>query len=90
MCPDVKLNLWVLPGAKRTEITGEKEGAITVKVAAPPVEGKANEELIRFLAEKLGLKRGSVTIESGRRGRRKIVRVEGMDKKEVLRILFQF
>lgn len=50
-----------------------------IRLAAPPVDGKANAELIRFLAEALGITRSNVVIEAGHRGRRKRVRVTGVD-----------
>jgi hypothetical protein len=52
--------------------------AIRVRLAAPPVDGAANEELIRFLAGQLGVARSRVTIVSGLSGRRKVVTVEGL------------
>lgn len=61
--------------------------AIRVRVAAPPVGGAANEALIRFLAERLGVPRSAVTIVRGATARRKVVRVQGMDGQTVRRLL---
>jgi hypothetical protein len=71
--------VYVTPRAGRTEITGEREGALWIRLAAPPVEGAANEALVRFLAARLGVPRSAVTLLAGASGRRKRVRVIGLD-----------
>ena len=65
------------PGAKRTEVAGLYGDCIKVRLASPPVDGKANECLIAFLAERLGVKRNQVTITRGLSSRRKIVFAQG-------------
>lgn len=65
------------PSAGRSQIVGEHDGALKVRVAAPANEGKANAELIRFLARTLGVARGSVELRSGERSRVKTVEVRG-------------
>lgn len=67
------LDLHVQPGAKRTEFAGEHGGRIKVRLAAPPVDGKANRALVEFLAAHYGVARSSVTIESGLSSRQKTV-----------------
>ena len=67
------------PGAKRSAITGMHGGALAVRLAARPVEGAANLELVRVLAEALGVSRSAVTVERGARGRRKRLHVAGLD-----------
>jgi uncharacterized protein len=52
--------------------------AVKIRIAAPPANGAANEELVRFLAERLGVPRGAVTLVTGATGRRKTVRIEGL------------
>ena len=71
----IVLELHVQPGAKRTEMAGEHGGRIKVRLAAPPVDGKANEALVEFLAEHYGVPRRSVTIESGLHSRQKKVTI---------------
>jgi uncharacterized protein (TIGR00251 family) len=71
--------VYVTPRAGRTEVAGEREGALWIKLAAPPVEGAANEALLRFLAARLGVPHSAVTLLSGATGRRKRVRIAGLD-----------
>ena len=71
------LDLHVQPGASRTEVSGLHGDALKIRLAARPVEGAANAELVRFLAEVFGVPRRDVTIESGDTSRRKRVRVAG-------------
>jgi uncharacterized protein len=76
----------VVPRAKRNEIAGERDGRLLVRVAAPPVDGKANAAVIKLLAKALGVPRGSVSVVRGEASRDKLVRVEGVDA-EALRAL---
>jgi uncharacterized protein (TIGR00251 family) len=69
----------VQPRASREEIVGEREGALVVRLAAPPVEGAANRALVRLLGRTLGVAPSEVTIVSGSGGRRKRVAVSGVD-----------
>jgi uncharacterized protein len=68
----------VQPRASRSEIVGELNGALKVRLAAPPVDGEANEELIRFLAKLFGVSRGQVSILTGQTSKNKLVRVDGL------------
>jgi len=77
----------VLPRASRSEIAGEMAGTLKVKLAAPPVDGAANEELLRLLAKLFGVGRGQVEIVMGARGRQKLVRVSGRSAVECARSL---
>jgi uncharacterized protein (TIGR00251 family) len=63
------------PGAKRTEVAGPHGEALKVRVAAPPLEGRANDELIALIAETLGVRRKSVSVVKGGTSRRKTVLV---------------
>jgi uncharacterized protein (TIGR00251 family) len=81
--PDVVIDVRVIPRAKRTEFGGERDGAFLVRVAAPPVEGAANESLITFLARTLGLPRRQVAIVGGERSRTKRVAIAGADLERV-------
>jgi uncharacterized protein (TIGR00251 family) len=72
------LIIHVQPRAAATEVVGPHGDAIKVRVAAPPVDGAANEELVRFLAERFGMRRADVSIVRGVTGRRKTIRIAGM------------
>jgi uncharacterized protein (TIGR00251 family) len=67
------LSVRAQPGAKKTEIAGDYNGAVKIKLAAPPVDGKANEALCRFVAEALGVPKSAVSIKSGASSRDKVV-----------------
>jgi len=75
----VVLELLVQPRASRTRVAGEHDGRLKLQLAAPPVDGEANAALIEFLADELGVKKAAVVIERGETGRRKTVRVAGVD-----------
>jgi uncharacterized protein (TIGR00251 family) len=77
----------VTPGAKLNAVTAIKEGVWNIKIAAPPVEGRANEELVVFLSKKLGIHRNSLNIIKGQSNRNKLVSVSGMHQKEIARRL---
>jgi len=81
------IHLHVVPRARVTEVAGRHGDAIRVRLAAPPVDGAANVALRRFLAERLGVARGSIAIVRGTTGRRKTVTVEGMTAERVERSL---
>jgi uncharacterized protein (TIGR00251 family) len=73
------IRLHIQPRASRTEVVGLHGDALKLRIAAPPVDGEANEAVIRFLAEKLGVPRSAVTLERGGSSRVKTVRVAGVD-----------
>jgi uncharacterized protein (TIGR00251 family) len=86
--PDaVRLTVHVQPRASRTELAGRYGDALKVRVAAPPVDGAANAELIRFLAERLGVPKSALEIVSGQTGRRKVVSITGVGPAEAERRL---
>lgn len=68
---------------------GVVEGVIQARVAAPPVEGKANESLRRLLADRLGIAFSRVRIRAGEKGKRKVVGIEGMDVAAVLAAMYR-
>jgi uncharacterized protein (TIGR00251 family) len=75
-----RLRLRIVPNAKRSEVVGPHGDAIKLKIAAPALEGRANEELVEFLAHKLGVPRRGVALVSGEKSRDKVVAIEGMDE----------
>jgi uncharacterized protein (TIGR00251 family) len=70
------LTLHVQPGASRTEVAGLHGDALRIRLAAPPVDGKANAELLRFLADAFAVPRRQVSLLRGETSRQKVVRVE--------------
>jgi uncharacterized protein len=76
----------VVPRASRTAAAGEHDGALKVRVAAPPVEGAANEELTRYLAKRLGVSGGSVEIVGGHTSKTKVVKAAGASAEDLLRL----
>ena len=83
----VRFDVMVQPRASRTEIAGPHGDAIKVRLAAPPVEGAANKELIAFLAKRLGVPKSAVRIVKGTHGRHKVVEVEGILEEKVRGLL---
>jgi uncharacterized protein (TIGR00251 family) len=79
----VLLNLHVQPGAKRSEVVGLHGAALKIRLAAPPVDGKANACLVSFLAETLRLSRSSISLISGQSSRSKRVTVTNLAADEV-------
>ncbi|HLL71611.1 MAG TPA: DUF167 domain-containing protein [Pyrinomonadaceae bacterium] len=77
----------VVARASRSEVAGEHEGALRVRVAAPPVEGAANVELARTLARALGVPVRAVEIKSGHASKTKLVRVEGATREQALSLV---
>jgi hypothetical protein len=73
----------VHPRGKKNAITGELGDALKLALTAPPIEGRANEACIEFLANLLKVPRSSVTIASGETSRRKVVRIAGLSADEV-------
>lgn len=74
----IRLRVRVQPRASRTELAGRHGDALKVRLTAPPVEGAANEALLRFLAERLGVSRSAIRLLSGASGRAKVVTVDGV------------
>ena len=76
--PACTLELKTIPNAPRDELAGWLGGALKVKVHAPALDGRANDALLAFLAEKLGLPRRAVTLIRGDKSPHKVVRLEGL------------
>ncbi len=75
---DVVLSLHIQPGAKKTEVAGLHGEALKIRLHAPPVDGKANDALVAYLAERLGVPKARVVLESGQTSRSTRVRVVGV------------
>ncbi|HSD28274.1 MAG TPA: DUF167 domain-containing protein [Vicinamibacteria bacterium] len=73
------LRVRVQPRASRDALSGERQGALVVRLTAPPVEGAANEALARFLGKALGVAPSAVRVVNGATSRNKVVSVAGLD-----------
>ena len=73
----VTLTLHVQPGAKRSEINGLHGEALKIRLAAPPIDGRANEALIKYLAELFEVPQRQVELKQGGQSRHKVVAVSG-------------
>jgi uncharacterized protein (TIGR00251 family) len=81
--PACTLELKTIPNAPRDEIAGWLGDALKVKVHAPALEGRANDALLEFLADKLGVHRRDITLIRGDKSRHKIIRITGLTLAEV-------
>ena len=80
-----KILVQVHPGAKRNEVLRFENGIWHLKIAAPPVEGKANKELVDFLSEVLDVSKSRISIEKGAASHKKLIAVEGITEAHILK-----
>ena len=80
----VLLKLRVHPGAKRSAVNGIFGEAVKIDLQAPPVDGKANSALLKFLAAELKISKSAVELKSGECSRDKVVKISGMTPDEVI------
>lgn len=74
----------VQPRSSKEEVAGVAEGVVRIRLTAPPVEGKANEALVRFLSKALDIPKNRIELVAGDTGRNKLVRVHGLTQAEAL------
>lgn len=79
-----RLVVRVQANAKQNQVTGFEDGILHVRIAAPPVEGKANDALISFLSAQLGVSKSNLKIEKGLTAKTKVIIISGMSEGEVL------
>lgn len=77
------ITIQVQPNARRNEVLGFTEGILRLKIAAPPVEGKANKEVINYLSKVLDVAKSYIDIERGHSGKVKVVSIEGMERERL-------
>lgn len=82
-----KIAVHTQPSASQNEVVGFKDGVLWVRLVAPPVKGKANQELIKLLSDVLGVSKSNLTIEKGITSRRKTVAIRGLGQEQVVRLL---
>ncbi len=80
-------NVRVVPRASKSEIVGEHDGALKIRLASSPVNGAANAELIKILAKKFDVAKSEVEIISGQTSKQKQVRINGLDSKKLLNLV---
>ena len=78
-----RITIRLSPRASREEIAGERDGAVLVRVTAPPVDGAANEALVKLLAKTLRVPKSAVAIVSGETSRTKVVQVDGVEEADL-------
>lgn len=76
----MKLSVYVQPGAKKTEFSGLHDGRHKIRLNAPPVDGAANEELVKFVAKALKLSKSSVRLVSGHASRLKTLEIDASEE----------
>ena len=74
----------VQPGARKSCVVGFQDGVLRLKIAAPPVDGKANRELIDFLSRVLGIRKSNISIEKGETSKNKMIAVSGISKAQIV------
>ena len=84
------ISVRVSPNATHSEVVALKDGVWQIKVSAPPVKGKANNELIAFLSKALGVSKGSLSIAKGHASRNKFIAIEGLTEAEIIKRLSSF
>ncbi|MCK9420197.1 MAG: DUF167 domain-containing protein [Nitrospirae bacterium] len=85
--PPVTVSIRIQPRASKNEIVTMDSGGLKIRLTAPPVDGAANEALVKFLATTLSIPKSNVEIVSGHTSRKKIVRISGISDSEVKRLL---
>jgi uncharacterized protein len=83
----VIFGLRVVTRASKSEIVGEFEGNLKVRISAPPVDGAANEEVIRLLAKAVGVAKSNITIVSGQTSKTKRIRINGVSAAQMTDVL---
>jgi uncharacterized protein (TIGR00251 family) len=86
----IRITVHVQPNANQNKVVGFRDGVLQVRIAAPPIKGKANQELVKFLSTLLGVSKSSLSIEKGVTGKKKTVAVRGLGQDRVLRLLEKY
>lgn len=83
-----RIEIKAVPNAPASEVVGWLGDALKIRIHAPALEGRANQELCSFLAKKLGLPKRAVRLSQGSASRLKLVAIDGRSREEVVRLLF--
>lgn len=84
----ISFSVRVQPRASRTDVAGELDGVLKIRLAAPPVDGEANEELIRLLAKLFAVSRAQIVIRSGQTSRNKLIAIDGISVERAEEVLY--
>ncbi len=84
---NILISVRVQPGASKNSVTGIKEDSLNIKLCSPPVDGKANDSLISFVAKRLDVSRSSIQIIQGIKNRKKLLEVSGVSMSDAERAL---
>tara|TARA_Y100000310_G_C20255171_1_gene610983 strand:- start:56 stop:334 length:279 start_codon:yes stop_codon:yes gene_type:complete len=79
-----KIVVRVQPNAGQNQVLDFKDGVFYLRIAAPPIKGKANQKLIKFLSDILGVSKSNLTIEKGITGRRRVIGIRGLTQNQVM------
>ena len=79
----MRLQVYIQPGASRSEVAGLHAGCIRIRIAAPPVDNAANRALVEFVAWRLGIPRRQVQLVAGMTNRRKILEIDGVSASQI-------
>jgi len=85
--PSATVSVRVVPRSSNEGVAGFEGGVLRIRLNAPPVEGKANDALVRFLAKAVGVPKSRITLVPGGKGRNKIVRVDGITREALMAAL---
>jgi hypothetical protein len=85
--PSATVSVRVVPRSSNEGVAGFEGGVLRIRLNAPPVEGKANDALVRFLAKAVGVPKSRITLVTGEKGRNKIVRIDGITREALMAAL---
>ena len=85
--PGATFAVRIQPRASKNGVSRMEDGSLKIRLTAPPVDGAANEALVKFLSETLSVTRSQVEIVSGHTGRQKIIRINGLSEADVIHLL---
>ncbi|WP_413583346.1 DUF167 domain-containing protein [Bdellovibrio sp. HCB288] len=83
----VRLHLFIQPKSSKNQIIGDHNGELKIKVSAPPVDGEANAELIKYLAKLFKVAKRNISLVKGDTGRHKVVEITGISKGEAEKLI---
>jgi hypothetical protein len=85
--PATLVQVKIIPRSSKNQVAGYDRGCYKIKIAAPPVDGQANQGLIAFLAKKLGIAKSRVKIVSGEKSKQKKIKIDGLTLSEIRTLL---